>query len=164
MAYWKLLLCHKSPQLTVGNWEKSWLPALQNHAQFLVFPCTAQHTCQRMSAVILILLFTQMHLRDVTSLSATVNHLSSNIQWGGAVGECPQNCVCKGPELVLMVPFMPLENPRSILQLWTVQGGWVFRCAPCVIKKDNPEANSELYSLWALCINPPTSPCPLQGI
>ena len=62
-----------------------------------------------------------------------------------AVGECSQNSLFdKGPELVLIIPFIRLENHCSTMQNWIVQGGWV-SCVPLC-----GEGRQLRRQLWAL--------------
>lgn len=52
---------------------------------------------------------------------------------------------------VLYAPWEPLLHHAKL----NCARGMGFHVCPSVIKKDNPEANSELYVLWALGINLP---------
>lgn len=72
-----------------------------------------------------------------TLLSPVVIHFGNNFQWGllwvcrrcGWWESIYKILFGKGPELVLIIPFSPLENRSSTVQNWIVQGGWVSTCA-----------------------------------
>ena len=145
MTYYKSLLCHKRKH----SWQ--WGTGRNMAANFTEsclasggFPCTPQHTPPEDAYCGSQLAGTQGMWHILTSNCKT--HFGSNSQWGGVSG-------LHGA----LHPAPTLENQCFAMQSWTVHGGWVSICAPCITKTTEKLTMSFMYKLAHFSLSTPGS-------
>lgn len=146
----------------MGNWEDMAASFAKSYLLSGRFPCTLQHTPENgysssHPSYLPRCTWGMLH-NPISNCNSLFNEVWGKSEQGENVHKTP-----KRPRAGFDCALYPLWEPLLHHAELNCAREWVFMCAPGVIKKNNPDANFELYSLWALGIKQPSSPSLLQG-